>query len=395
MRCLTLSLTLVFCSFCSAALLAQGDGTIFLNNPSFEDMARHSATPTGWTDCGVPGESAPDIHPDPSREFMVSKTAQEGNTYLGMVVRDVDTWEKVGQMLSVPFAAEQCYEMRIQLARSSQYMSASRKTRRLENYVRPITLRIRGGYSICDPGRVIGTSELISNYEWQEYRIKLSPQEAYTHIILEAFYETPVMFPYNGNVIVDNASPIVPIACDKDLTEPDEPLLVVNDDNPVNDIQTTPVPAPRRVPKSPVIADTRRPAPPAEPKVKLGTTEAVLKEGQVFAIDKISFVANSAELEQESEAALLEIAGFLRDNDNVIVEIGGHASRMASKTFANDLSQERADQVVSYLRQQNIAFNRMMPQGYGNMRPVCTDDTPECNQRNQRVEVKILKLKSK
>ncbi len=394
MRQLPILLSLVFTTVFFSSLLAQGDGTIFLQNPSFEDMPRHSVAPTGWTDCGFPGESPPDIHPDPTREFQVSKAAQDGLTYLGMVVRDVDTWERVGQRLSVPFRADQCYEFRIQLARSSMYMSASRKTRLMENYNDPIKLRIRGGYSVCDPGEVIGSSALVSNYEWGEYRIKLSPKADYTHIILEAFYETPVLFPYNGNVILDNASPIVPIDCEKDLTEPDEPMLASNDDDPDKRIKTTPVPDARQ-PRGVVIENAHQPVVRQEPKVKLGTTEAVLKEGQVFAIDKIRFVANSAELERESETALLEIAGFLRENDNVRIEIGGHASRLASKTFANTLSQERAEQVRSYLLGHNIAFSRMIPKGYGNMVPVCTDDTPDCNQRNQRVEVKILELKSK
>jgi hypothetical protein len=32
-------------------------------------------------------------------------------------------------------------------------------------------------------------------------------------LIIEAYYQTPVVFPYNGNILVDNLSPIQPIPC--------------------------------------------------------------------------------------------------------------------------------------------------------------------------------------
>lgn len=76
------------------------EGTIQLTNPSFEDVPRHSRVPRGWYDCGFPGESAPDTQPDPT--FQVNKAAADGETYLGLVVRDNDTWESISQKLTRP-----------------------------------------------------------------------------------------------------------------------------------------------------------------------------------------------------------------------------------------------------------------------------------------------------
>jgi hypothetical protein len=73
---------------------------IRLTNPSFEDTG-HSRPPTGWKDCGsfmFPGESPPDVQP--SGSWHVYKPATDGDTYLGMVVRENDTWEAVSQALS-------------------------------------------------------------------------------------------------------------------------------------------------------------------------------------------------------------------------------------------------------------------------------------------------------
>ncbi|MBC6996413.1 OmpA family protein [Neolewinella lacunae] len=390
MRLYPYLLTLTLSIYAAAALSAQGDGTLFLRNPSFEDMPRNSAAPLGWTNCGFPVETPPDIHPDPKFEFSVSKRPFDQKTYLGMVTRENETYESVGQQLGAPMVGGQCYEFRIHLARSEVYLSRSRLTGAPSNYNTPIRLKIYGGYSICDRAQELGRSAVVSNYDWQEYRIKLSPDEDYTHITLEAFYNTPMLVPYNGNLLLDNIQPIRPIDCEKDLNLPDGPAEapVVVLTNPENRIRTTPV-TPRGSQNPPNGSNSSPPA----PKVKLGLTEAALREGQVFAIEEITFKANSAELEAESEEALQEIVGFMQQNKNVVVEIGGHASRLASPSFANSLSENRARSVVSYLKTYNIGFERMLPKGYGNSRPVCMDNAPDCNRRNQRVEVKILKLR--
>jgi hypothetical protein len=109
---INLSVLVILSNF---TLKAQGE-PIILDNPSFEDMPRHSKEPRFWTNCGDPAESPPDVQPDYT--FQVSKSAFDGNTYLGMVVRDNDTWEEVGQMLSSPMRQGTCYKFSIKLARS-------------------------------------------------------------------------------------------------------------------------------------------------------------------------------------------------------------------------------------------------------------------------------------
>ncbi|TXF88840.1 OmpA family protein [Neolewinella aurantiaca] len=393
------SIRLLFfvCLTCaSGALTAQDEeGLIFLLNASFEDMPRNSSPPRGWTNCGAPGETPPDVHPDPEFLFKVGMEAQHGNTFLGMVTRDTETWESVGQQLAQPFVAGQCYRLDIELARSLTYLSMSRMTRQPTNYVTPVRLRVWGGYSVCDRAQLLGASGLVSNSDWRKNTIKLSPEDDFTHIILEAYYPEAILFATNGNILVDNARPLVPIDCDDEaamLAEFPVADSPVPPSNPDADIVTTPVPPRTKTPTTQ--PNSFVPKTPEEPTVRLGQTEAVLRQGSVFAVENISFKANSDELEEESEAALQEIVGFLKQNSKVIVEIGGHASRMASDNFASDLSSNRAKTVVSYLKRYNIGFERLLPKGYGKSKPVCMDDTQDCNRRNQRVEVKILKIRS-
>ena len=381
MRHLILSLLALTCS----VLAAQEEAAIYLTNPSFEDIPRVSSAPRGWTDCGFPGESAVDVQPEPQREFKVYKAAYHQHTYLGMVVRDNDTYERVSQRMSNAMEAGQCYEIRLHLAKSDIYRSQSRLTDANVNYDTPAKLRIRGSYGNCDPGSVLGVSALVDNGDWQEFRIKLRPEEPFTHLVLEAFYNTPIFFPYNGNVLVDNIQPIVAVDCEEQPDDADE--IVVQSEPDAE-------PEPSTRPARPTAGQVReRTGEPAAPTVKLGTTEGELRIGQVFAIEDIKFKANSAELETESQDALEEIADFMRANADVVVEIGGHASYRAGPVFAERISEERAVTVIQYLSELNVGGTRMTPRGYGRNRPVCIEDTPECNERNQRVEVKIVRMR--
>lgn len=208
-RFFTLALLVLMSNFVGYAQ----DDIIRLKNPSFEDIPRASKVPRGWYDCGFPGETPPDVQPEGT--FGVSRPAYDGGTYLGLVVRDTDTWERVGQQLSKAMQGDQCYSFSLFLCRSPLYESRSQRTGRLTNYVQPAKLIIWGGNEYCAKRERLAETDVLNNYEWKQFDFKLEPTQTHSYLLLEAFYETPVLFPYNGNVLVDNASNIVPIPCDE------------------------------------------------------------------------------------------------------------------------------------------------------------------------------------
>jgi thiamine biosynthesis lipoprotein len=199
--------------FLSQFLLAQ-NGVITLQNPSFEGVpsegSKGGKLPDGWYDCGFPGESPPDVHPKQGNgAFQVTQLPSHGKTYLGLVTRDNDTWEMVSQKLSSPMLAGVSYSFSIDLCRSLTYLSASRTTNEPINYATPVTFRIWGGNGYCDRRELLATSPFITNANWKTYEFQLEPTADFNHIVLEAFYKTPVKFPYNGNLLIDNALDIV------------------------------------------------------------------------------------------------------------------------------------------------------------------------------------------
>ncbi|MCB0638581.1 MAG: OmpA family protein, partial [Lewinella sp.] len=301
------------------------EGVIYLNNPSFEDMPRHSHPPRGWSDCGFPGESPPDIQPDYT--FQVSWPPAHGSTYLGMVVRDNDTWERVSQALSAPMETGTCYQFSLQMARSNTYVSYSRETGAIANYITPAKLRVWGGFGACDRGELLAESRLVTENAWLEYSFKLEPNANYTHIVLEAFYQTPTLFPYNGNLLLDNCSALMPIPCDEDIADAphSEPSVVQQEpDTPA----TTPV-RPQRPDPTPEAAPVRS----SEPETIFGVGRSQLREGMTVPIDRIQFEANSAQLLTTSREALEELHDFLAQNPDVIVEIGGHTNGLADSDY--------------------------------------------------------------
>ncbi|TXB65543.1 OmpA family protein [Phaeodactylibacter luteus] len=390
---------------CCFAFQGLAQDTIFLNNPSFEDFPRHSRPPRGWKDCGFPGESAPDTQP--SGDFAVTYPATDGETYLGMVVRDNETWESVSQRLSRPFQPGTCYEFSLQLARSPYYVSVSRRTERETNFNQPVKVRIYGGFDYCEKRGFLDETNLVKESYWMQYNFKFEPTQAYTYIVIEAFYETPTLFPYNGNVLVDNASPIRPIPCDEDI--PAEPQDIPEVEQPSIANLNTPPPAAENLPAennepvkpaapTPSKPDTQEqtPPPPA-PKEEVtiaGVKRSEMKKGQTIRLDKLYFEADSARITKQSSTVLKEVADFMKQNTDVSIEIGGHTNNLPPDDYCLRLSTARAKAVAEYLKQYGIDAKRLQYKGYGKDRPVASNKTVYGRRQNQRVEIKILEIGS-
>ena len=224
----------IFFSFSISFLFAQVD-TIHFTNPSFEGNPMEGGVfprlPKGWNDCGFPGETTPDVHPVRGGNFSVSKAPAEGNTYIGMVTRDNDTWEQVSQKLNDPLKAGKCYSFSAALVRSEMYLSQSRVTKKPANYVQPIQVRFYGGNSVCAKEELLAFSSLIKNIRWLQYEFTIHPNQDYKYITIEAFYNVPTLYPYNGNVLVDNLSPIFEIECDSAFLQQKAKILELADND--------------------------------------------------------------------------------------------------------------------------------------------------------------------
>jgi outer membrane protein OmpA-like peptidoglycan-associated protein len=106
----------------------------------------------------------------------------------------------------------------------------------------------------------------------------------------------------------------------------------------------------------------------------------------------VYFRVNSAVLTPEFKSALDALAQKAMGAKGYVIEITGHADSTGNPERNRVLSQQRADAVVRYLQENHdIPLRRMItPYGYGEMKPVADNTTPEGRRQNRRVEVKIL-----
>lgn len=105
----------------------------------------------------------------------------------------------------------------------------------------------------------------------------------------------------------------------------------------------------------------------------------------------VRFKFDSYELTPEAREALDQLAAQIKDRENFILEIQGFADWVGSDAYNNQLTQKRADAVRRYVAEQhNVALFRMHILGFGKIRPVADNKTPEGRSENRRVEIRLL-----
>ena len=96
---------------------------------------------------------------------------------------------------------------------------------------------------------------------------------------------------------------------------------------------------------------------------------------------------------QGSEAArrLDQVADFMKRHPDVKVLISGHTDSKGTDEYNQALSERRAKTAADYLVGKGIERSRMTTKGYGESRPIDTNETDEGRQHNRRVEFTIVK----
>jgi len=88
----------------------------------------------------------------------------------------------------------------------------------------------------------------------------------------------------------------------------------------------------------------------------------------------------------ESSPILSNIALELKDCPEVVVEVGGHTDWVGTDAYNVDLSQRRMNSVRDILVGHGVPVSRLIAVGYGESRPIATNETDEGRALNRRVE---------
>lgn len=127
---------------------------------------------------------------------------------------------------------------------------------------------------------------------------------------------------------------------------------------------------PRRAPAESA-ATTETPQPAKEPRVVL--------EGVVFE-------TGSAKLRPESHARLDAVVEYMTHKPSARIQVSGHTDNVGNARTNQRLSEARARAVRDYLVGKGVDGARIEAVGYGDERPVASNDTEEGRQQNRRIE---------
>jgi len=126
-------------------------------------------------------------------------------------------------------------------------------------------------------------------------------------------------------------------------------------------------------------------------KKKINVTKELEEKGK-FVTNDIHFEYNSHKIPPDAYPLLNEIGTALENHPNWVIEISGHTDNIGSDKYNQKLSEKRAKSVKKYLLANfDIDKNRIIAKGYGEKRPIASNETPEGRALNRRVEFKIIK----
>ncbi len=102
------------------------------------------------------------------------------------------------------------------------------------------------------------------------------------------------------------------------------------------------------------------------------------------------FASNSYTLLPGAYDELNRVANVLRQYPETIIQISGHTDSTGSDEANQRLSERRAESVRNALINMGVNPSRLTMVGYGESRPIASNNTEAGRQQNRRVEVRII-----
>jgi len=115
-----------------------------------------------------------------------------------------------------------------------------------------------------------------------------------------------------------------------------------------------------------------------------------LAGGKSFRLDNIYFSSNSFDLNRVSEEILISFSDYLKVNKSLNLSIHGHTDNIGSANTNLILSKNRAKQVCLFLSVNGISEERLGFEGFGEAKPVMSNETQEGRAQNRRTEFLII-----
>lgn len=115
-----------------------------------------------------------------------------------------------------------------------------------------------------------------------------------------------------------------------------------------------------------------------------------LSDAAPLRLNGVFFEFNSAALTTNAKTILDAAVPVIQQSDAEKIEVAGHTDGKGSDDYNLNLSQNRAQSVKRYLANQGVESLRLSAQGYGESKPIASNDTDAGSAENRRVELVII-----
>jgi outer membrane protein OmpA-like peptidoglycan-associated protein len=116
----------------------------------------------------------------------------------------------------------------------------------------------------------------------------------------------------------------------------------------------------------------------------------LVAKNQITLRKTIDFRASSKELLPEASALLDELASALLAHPELTqVEVQSHTNNASPPVVSMQLSQQRAEAIVSQLVDRGVPAGRLRAQGYGDSQPIAPNTTEFGRKKNERVQLAV------
>ncbi len=124
-----------------------------------------------------------------------------------------------------------------------------------------------------------------------------------------------------------------------------------------------------------------------------GTGVSVTRDGDNIVLNmpgNITFQTNSSNLNASFHEVLNSVTLVLKEYEKTLIEVAGHTDSTGDAAYNHGLSEQRAYSVGKYLIGQGIGQQRVLTIGYGETRPIASNDTAAGRAQNRRVELTLI-----
>lgn len=111
---------------------------------------------------------------------------------------------------------------------------------------------------------------------------------------------------------------------------------------------------------------------------------------QRFVLDGVNFDTGKATIRAESFPRLDGVVEYMSHKPSVKIQISGHTDNVGNPKTNKTLSEKRAQACRDYLISKGIDGARIAAVGYGDERPIASNDSDEGRQQNRRIEATAL-----